>query len=233
MHKRFAGYLQWIGLEELSTNLPARTDLFVGMGLGLVAVVYITWKVLHRQYRTDLKAVTLTPGNGWRVSRLMMRVWTLRKVESLCRDFLAQPHKADEVRVRAARALRQHRVEGGTHHASWNYWLGLEEAVELHGADSVHAAISELDAEFPPSWPLRCWIMYRQRREKKQPREPKAHILLPTFSGTLKSSGLKVDPQLVPRPAPLWREPLRRLYWIWRYKIRIPIRKWWWRRKVR
>ena len=167
MHKRFAGYLQWIGLEEWSTNLPAGTDLFVGMGLGLVAVAYITWKVLHRQYRTDLKAVTLTPGNGWRVSRLMMRVWTLRKVESLCQDFLAQPHKTDEVRVLAARALRQHRAEGGTHHASWRFWLGLEEAVEHHGADSVHAAMSGLEAKFPPSWPLRCWMKYRQRRERK------------------------------------------------------------------
>ena len=87
--------------------------------------------------------------------------------ELLRRRLLAQPHKTDEVRVLAARALRQHRVEGGTHHASWRFWLGLEEAVEHHGADSVHAAMSGLEAKFPPSWPLRCWMKYRQRRERK------------------------------------------------------------------
>ena len=103
-----ASYLQWIGLEEWSATLPARIDLFVGVGLGLVALAYIAWKILRNPHRADLKAATQTPGNGWRVSRLIMRVWTLRKAESLCRDFLAQPQKTDEVRVRAARALRQH-----------------------------------------------------------------------------------------------------------------------------
>lgn len=235
-----AVWLSHVGFSEWAEGLTKTTDfwvntslwIFLAVAIGLVCVALIR-VALIRMRSGDAGAVQRNPGNGWRVSRLMMRVWTLREVESLCQDFLAQPHKADGERVLAARALRQHRAEGGTRHASPTFWFGLEEAEELHGADAVQAAISNLNAEFPPSWPMRGWMSYRQWREKKQPREPKTHVLRLNFAGTLKSSGLNVDPQFVPRPAPLWREPLRRFYWIWRYKIRIPIRKWWWRRKVR
>ena len=169
-----AAWLSYFGFSEWAEGLTKTTDswvsatlwTFLAIGIGLVLLA------LFRMFRRDsnAEAVKRNPGNGWRVSRLIMRVWTLRRVESLCQDFLAQPHKTGEVRVLAARAVRQHRAEGGTEKGSWDFWMGLQAAMEQHGEDSITEAVTALDAEFPPSWPVRCWMKYRRWREKTSKR---------------------------------------------------------------
>ena len=165
----------YAGLPEWAEGLTKTTDSWVRAGLWILLAVGIglVCVALIRAFRRDpdAEAMRQNPGNGWRVSRLIMRkTHSLRRVEALCQDFLAQPHKTEEVRVLAARAIRQHRAEGGTQEGSWNFWGGLQAAMEQHGSDAVTNAVTELDAEFPPSWSVRCWMTYRQWREKKQTR---------------------------------------------------------------
>lgn len=217
-----AAWLEFLGLASWAENFtPATDDLILGASIA-IAVLLLATPCFSRV--TDASAAKRNPGNGWRVSRLIMKAWTLRKVEALCQDFLAQPHRTDEVLVLAARSIRQHRSKGGTTDASWRFWGDLEEAMEQHGVDPVSTAIADLDAAFPPSWPMRCWMNYRQWREKRQPSSPKTHVLRPSFSGTAQSK-LTASLEYNPAPAPPWSKPLSRLYWIWRKKIRRLIRR--------
>ena len=166
-----AAWLSHVGFSEWAKGLTKTTDLLVSVTLWILLAIGICLVLLalFRMFRRDsnAEAIKRNPGNGWRVSRLIMKARSMRDVEALCRDFLAQSHKTDEVRVLAARAVRQHRAEGGTEWGSWEFWIGLQDAMERHGSDTVSATVTELDQEFPPSCPVRCWMKYRQWREKK------------------------------------------------------------------
>ena len=165
-----AVWLAYAGFSEWAEGLTKTADFWVRGGLmtllaasiGLVCIAFI------RMRRADAVADKLNLSNGWRVSRLIMRVWNPRRAEALCQDFLAQPHKTDEVRVLVAAALRQHRAEGGTEKGSWDFWKALKEAEERHGENVVSRTVTALDKEFPPSWRERCWMTFRQWREKNR-----------------------------------------------------------------
>ena len=45
----------------------------------------------------DREAVETNPGNGWRVARLITKVSSVEEAETLYRDFMNQPYKAEEV----------------------------------------------------------------------------------------------------------------------------------------
>ena len=149
-----AKWLSYAGFSEWGEGLTKSTDFWVSTALSILLVVAIglVCVVLIRMFRREAVAVKRNPGNGWRISRLIMRASTLRGVEALCQDFLAQPHRTDEIRVLAARAIRQHRAKGGTERHSWEFWLGLEPAMQKHGEEAVTQAITALDEEFPSSW---------------------------------------------------------------------------------
>ena len=144
----------------------------------------------------------------------MMNLWSMRKVEALCQDFLAQPHKTDEARVLAARAIRQHRAEGGTERGSWEFWSGLEAAMQNLGEEAVTQAITALDEEFPPSWwrkrrmihaaarEARMFRLERQRETETQP-SPSAEKLV---AEEVPSDGKEVA-KLIKESGPNWTMP--------------------------
>ena len=178
-----AAWLDSVGFSSWGESFTPATDDWILAGCIAVAVLWACSFVIPRARRNhaDAAAIKQSPGNGWRVSLRMMNLWSMRKVEALCQDFLAQPHKTDEVRVLAARAIRQHRAEGGTERGSWEFWSGLEAAMQEHGEESVTQAITALDEEFPPAWwrkrrmnhaaalEARMLRLERQRETESQP----------------------------------------------------------------
>ena len=178
-----AAWLDSVGFSSWGESFTPVTDDWILAGCIAVAVLWACSFFIPRARlnHADAAAIKQSPGNGWRVSRRMMNLWSMRKVEALCQDFLAQPHKTDEVRVLAARAIRQHRAEGGTERGSWEFWSGLEVAMQEHGEEAVTQAITALDEEFPPSWwrkrrmihaaarEARMFRLERQRETESQP----------------------------------------------------------------
>lgn len=212
---RIAAYLEWIGLEEWAASAPIQADTWLTVALVVVAALYagnFAWKRWLRR-DPDAEAMRQNPGNGWRVSRLIMRVRSMREVEELCQDFMAQPHKTDEARVLSARALRQHREEGGTQRGSWEFWSGLEDAMRRYGSDLITSTVTALDKEFPPSWPVRCCMKYRQWREKKSKGKPgESHEV------GVDSASFHFD---IPEPSvtltpPSWTKPILRIRSEWK-----------------
>ena len=209
-----AAWLEYFGLSSWGEGFASSTDewiLGVCIVVGMISIFSLAYSLFWCD--SDAVAVKRNPGNGWRVSRLIMCVWTIRKAEGLCRDFLAQPQKTEEVRVLVAYALRQHRAEGGTKQGSWKFWVGLLGAEEQYGADAVRATVTKLDEEFPPSWLTQCWMKCRQRREEKYTRIPR------------KSHKVWADPASfhfhIPEPSvtltpPPWKNPIRRIRSEWR-----------------
>ena len=182
VESKAAAWLLYAGFSEWGEGLTETTDFWVSTALFILLSIAIGLVcVALRMFRRDAVAVKRNLGNGWRVSRRMMNLWSMRKVEALCQDFLAQPHKTDEVRVLAARAIRQHRAEGGTERGSWEFWSGLEAAMQEHGEEPVTQAITALDEEFPPAWwrkrrmnhaaalEARMLRLERQRETESQP----------------------------------------------------------------
>lgn len=165
---RIAGYFELIGFQELAKVMPIHSDAYLMSALVIAAVVYVGLFFWKRWLRPDpdVEAVQRNFSNGWRVSRLVMKTRTRREGEYFCQDFLAQPYRTDEVNVLAARAIRQHRAEGGIERGSWEFWRGLEDAMHRHGPDAVICSVMALNEDFPPSLPLKCWMKYRQWREK-------------------------------------------------------------------
>ena len=61
----------------------------------------------------------INPGNGWRLSRLILNAKTTDEAEALFRDFMAQPHRDREERVFAAYWLKTCKLRGVTLQDSW------------------------------------------------------------------------------------------------------------------
>ena len=191
-----ATWLDSVGFSSWGESFTPAADDWILAGCIAVAVLLACSFFIPRARRNhaDAAAIKQSPGNGWRVSRRMMSLWSMRKIEALCQDFLAQPHKTDEARVLAARAIRQHRAEGGTERGSWEFWSGLEAAMQNLGEEAVTQAITALDEEFPPSWwrnrrmihaaarEARMFRLERQRETETQPSPSAEEVPSPTYS---------------------------------------------------
>ena len=94
----------------------------------------------------DREAVEKNPGNGWRVTRLIMKASSVEEAEALYKDFMSQPHKTDEVEVFAAYYVMRALFEGGDKDL-WREFL-IEEEERGYDSDAVSTAVSRLEKEF-------------------------------------------------------------------------------------
>lgn len=199
-----AAWLELIGLSSWGEGFTSATDELIS-SISIGAIIFLLALPWFSRV-ADAVAAKLNPWDGWRVSRLIMKAWSLSRVEALCQGFLAQPRRTHEVRVLVARGLRKHRAEGGTEEGSWEFWANLDDAKNCHGGDFVNRTVTEMDREFPESWLTRRWMKRRQRRERKQ-RKPQ---LKAAMSLGLPTATCKVTVVSLPK---LWRNPIKWVIW--------------------
>ena len=94
----------------------------------------------------EREAVERNPGNGWRVARLITKASSVEEAEALYRDFMSQPHKADEVEVFAAYYVMRALLEGDSKELWWE--CVREEEQRGYDSDAVLGAISRLEKKF-------------------------------------------------------------------------------------
>ena len=94
----------------------------------------------------DREAVEKNPGNGWRVTRLIIKASSVDEAEALYKDFMSQPHKTDEVEVFAAYYVRRALLEGDSKELWWE--CVREEEQRGYDSDAVSTAVSRLEKEF-------------------------------------------------------------------------------------
>ena len=143
--------------------LDAWTPISSGWIWAVVTAFGIAWFIWPARKTTsrekpvrvasDAEAVETTPGNGWRVARLIMQIPTVpeeaQNVEAIYRDFFSQPHKDGEEYVFGARALWNQRTAGDTFDAGWDFENACLEAVERYGPEFLVDIIDNLKREFP------------------------------------------------------------------------------------
>lgn len=204
-----AAWLSYVGFSEWAEGVTKTTDSWVSGGLWILLAVAIglLCVALIRAFRRDQDAeeVNRNPGNGWRVSRLIMKVRSLRTVEALCRDFMAQPHKTEEAFVIAAATIRRYRTKRNTPDAAWDLAEELEEERMRLGSDVIDRAVSAIEKDFPVSWWARLW---RGRPERTAPKP--VHIQLGRVSLGPMTATVKV--QMISRPQ-WWRNPVKWVLW--------------------
>ena len=107
------------------------TDRWVPVGAIIVFSATLV-PYLWAQRTPIERAVERNPGNGWLVSRLIMKTSRADKREFHDRDFLNQPNRSDGPLVLASRALRNFREQRETTDASWDIYECLEEEAERY-----------------------------------------------------------------------------------------------------
>ena len=156
-----AAWLKEFGLSW-GEEFTATTDIWITLSLAtalaglVIAGGFLMW-------RSDAWVAKRNPGNGHRISRLIMRALTMRKVETLYQGFMAQPHTTNEICVIVARFIRQHRRAVGEE-AAWNCYALLDEAREKYGSEVIGESFAELERAFPLSW----WESWRIGRQEKR-----------------------------------------------------------------
>ena len=140
-------------------EFTATTDIWITIALATALVLVILGVFL--MWRGD--AARRNPSNGSRISRVMMKALTMSRVETLYQDFMAQPHKTNEICAIVARFIRQHRRAVGEEEA-WNCYALLDEAREKYGSRVIGDSIADLERAFPLSW----WESWRIGRQEQR-----------------------------------------------------------------
>ena len=98
-----AAWLDSVGFSSWGESFTPVTDDWILAGCIAVAVLLACSFFIPRARlnHADAAAIKQSPGNGWRVSRRMMNLWSMRKVEALCQDF--SPASQDRRGLRISR----------------------------------------------------------------------------------------------------------------------------------
>ena len=155
-----AAWLKEFGLSW-GEEFTATTDTWITIALATALALVIS--VVFLMWRGDAWAARRNQSNGHRISRVMMKALTMSRVETLYQDFMAQPHKTNEICVIVARFIRQHRRSVGEEEA-WNCYPLLDEARERYGSGAIEDSIADLERAFPLSW----WESWRIGRQEQR-----------------------------------------------------------------
>ena len=100
---------------------------------------------------SDAEAVKISPGNGWRVARLMMAAASLEDAEALFHGFINLHDKSDAAYVAAALTLRRSRIQEDEFDAGWKKASVPADRLgrPLCALNAFQDAVNALEDEFP------------------------------------------------------------------------------------
>ena len=121
---------------------------------GAVFVLWLLFAYVGSRYFSDREAAKRNPGNGFRVSCLIMKAWTTTAADKIFRDFeaIASSDKTNELDVLAAYGLRMWRTNTGHGGGELACMENMALSRGLGGQHPFLETFKRLEKEFPEPW---------------------------------------------------------------------------------